>query len=166
MMRFMPRLPMRGIVFYRWTAFAPFALPVAGLLVAKPLALLGLPGAEAMATIFGFLLVAASLGGLPYLITAGIVLWRLRRATVDAHRRAAWVIPLPYTALLGVLGFAVSYAESGTGLLEAAGIAMTWALCGLGFGYAYVILIQSLFGRLSRKGVVCGDDRPPADRDG
>ncbi len=130
---------MHGVVFYRLAVFAPFALPVAGLLLTAPLSLIGLPGANAAVTIFGFLFVAAWIGGLPYLVTAGIVLWRLRRASATAHQHAAWLIPLPYSALLGLIGFVVSITEVGTGAFAAIGIGAAWALCGLSFGYAYVI---------------------------
>ena len=153
-MRYLPRPPIAGATYFRLAACVPFALPIAGLIPSQALALLGLPGADAVATLFGALLVAAWIGGLPYLLGAALVLWRVRHASGAAHARAAWWLPLPYGVLVFAAFLGIALTEAGTGRASAVRIAAIWGACGLGFGYGYVLLAQTGYRMLKRKGRV------------
>ena len=145
---------MDGATYFRLAACAPFALPLAGLIPSQGLALLGLPGADAVATLFGLLLAAAWIGGLPYLLGAALVLWKLRHASGAAHARAAWWLPLPYGVLVFAAFLGIALTESGTGRASAVRIAAIWGASGLGFGYGYVLPAQTGYRMLKRKGRV------------
>ena len=143
---------MRTRTFYRLACLAPFLVPLAGVVLGGLLTLLRIPGAQPVTTAFGFLAVAAWIGGLPYLVTTAIMLWRLRRAPGAAYARAIWLVPLPFAAILGLMFLAFALGESGTGIAKAAGIAGLWAACGLGLGYAYVALVAWAERALRRRG--------------
>lgn len=153
-MRYLPPPPIRGATYFRLAACAPFALPIVGLIPSQVLALLGLPGAEAVATLFGALLVVAWIGGLPYLLGASLVLWKLRHASGAAHARAAWWLPLPYGVLMFAAFLGIALTEAGTGRASAVRIAAIWGACGLGFGYGYMLLAQIGYRMLNRKGML------------
>ena len=153
-----PRFQIRGTSYFRLAAFAPFILPIALLAIALPFQLIGVPGANGVVGLSAVLLAAALLGGLPYLLTAAFAFWKLRHASAAAHARAAWWLPLPYALVLGAVYLAFALGEGGSTPASSLGFAAAWGACGLGFGYAYVLLAQTLYKRLLRSGLVSGED--------
>jgi hypothetical protein len=73
-------------------------------------------------------------GGIPYVVFAIGVLWRLRRQPASAYRNFSTVAPLVYSFVL----FAYCLLLGGPG---AAVIFLPWAL---GLGYSYVALAHAL----------------------
>jgi hypothetical protein len=132
-------------------------LPVVAPLVLAPVAALAtwtggraLGGIGVIVALFVWAPVPA---GIPYLLFAAAVLWRLRAEPAEAYRRFSFVAPLLFAALLWVW-FAVWLPPSESSLVERLVFCAAWAAFAVPMGYAYVALAHGLRGLLHRLGVV------------
>jgi len=86
--------------FWQATTLLPIVVPVA----CWPL-LHGVAGTffDFLSPIFALLLASIFVGGVPYLLVAGALLWMLRHREVDTYRRLSFVAPLTFAAALFVI---------------------------------------------------------------
>jgi hypothetical protein len=153
--------------FLRLAAWLPIVLPLPIAVVAVSTPIPRYTGEPAYPLLTGYAVMTALvlmyslfIGGLPYLLYAGVALWRLRHQSAAAHRRFARYAPLQFAALLGglALAYTVFVADVRWSAIDSLANAAGFAAFALVFGYAYVLIVELLRRVLLRVGCIEGSD--------
>jgi len=148
----MARLTEKG--FYRLCVALPLVVP----LLLAPLAIVASYGGggavgSALAIAVGVLGWSVLAAGIPYVVLAAILLWRLRAEPAEVYHRFSLRAPLVFTAFLWVW-FAVSLPCSDLTLGGRVALSAAFAAPAVPVGYAYVALAHLLLALLRRRGAV------------
>jgi hypothetical protein len=127
----------RPETYYRTSLALPIVLP---LLVAGPGLLTS--GMDGMSSGFGgFLGMSLVFGGVPYLVTAGILLFLMRRMDARGMARLTWLAPLLMLPVAWACWYAFS-AVTNDRMTGEAGMMLLLSGFVLAFGYAYVVAVH------------------------
>ncbi len=135
--------------FYRWSLVVPVVVPLAAVLAGRVLGVGDTPGPVLM--VGSILAFSLAIGGIPYALFAVLMAAYLGDKSAAECRKASYLAPLTY---MPVQALYVIVIGGGQALLVFGG----WAL---GFGYAYVVLVNVLRWLLQAKGVLPRE--PPAE---
>jgi hypothetical protein len=123
-----------------------------------------------LSPIFALLSVSLFVGGIPYVLVAGVLLWILRHREADAYRRLSFIAP-PVFAVVLFLAFSI-YAFFGTtpggDLRGALFVGAFYAAFAIPVGYLYVCLAHGVYWILARRGYLAarGAAQQAAEADG
>lgn len=154
---------MRGRTYFRWAFALPLVLPAVLFLIAKLIQqIVGTNEPTLLWHAAGLLVAPLLVAGIPYVLFYAGVLWWSRSKTTDDLWRFAWVSPLVFAVLFVAVSITFGVvAHPGGGLSWLAdgglkGIGIFVLFC-LGFGYAYVALIQGGYYALRHVGRIEAD---------
>jgi len=156
---------MRGRTYFRWAFALPLVLPAVMFSIAKLIQqIAGTDEPTVLLHAAGFLIAPLLVAGIPYVLFYIGVLWWSRSKTGEDLRRFTWTSPLVFTVVFTAFFITVGvgmHPTSGSSWLMDDGIsgAGIFALFCLGFGYAYVALIQGGYYALQRTGRIQVDEK-------
>ena len=129
--------------FFQISAGLPLLLPVVFFPVAVLAHHMDLPFAEGLVDVAAILTMSVFLGGVPYLVFGGVVLWFLWQKPAKTYRWFSLVAPVIYSVFLYVAALLVPWGPSWV-LGDISAAAPYLAAWGLGLGYVYVLIVHLL----------------------
>ncbi len=146
--------------YYRCSLAVPLLVPLGALAVRAAAGTLDWEAGSA-----GLLALTLVFGGVPYLLTAALLLWRMRGMDAARMARLSWFAPLlmaAVTVACAALYLALGFRETADfdggamGLIALSGVAALMAFASLVFGYAYVALVHAALALLRALRLVRG----------
>jgi hypothetical protein len=142
--------------FYRLSLALPLAVP----LLVAPLLFLTAKLPEWLAWVALYTTFSGIIGGLPYLLLIGLLLWWARGKSDSQFKRALALLPilmLPVVSVMLILALLTEAWLRPANALPFSDAVLMWlglVLFILGFGYFYVVLVFSAAFVLKRRGVL------------
>ena len=144
--------------YFRWSIWSPVLIPIiwlGTLYVAR-----GVGMRPGVGTVASVLFMSALIGGVPYLVFAAILAWKLRRAPLIKLQRFSLLAPLAYAALLFLIVAAASLLDlSRYGILQPFVPALYYAGWAIAVGYIYVAVVHIMYFVLRWLGVFDASSR-------
>lgn len=150
--------------YFRWSIWSPLFVPLVVVGVTAAANKAGL-GPQNLGPLVGFLAMSFLVGGVPYLVFAGVGAWLYRRASAQRLRAASLYAPLAFGLFVFIVAAVWSFPDLGQyGLSQPFFLGLVYAMWSIGVGYVYVLLVHVTFGALTRMGLIaCHQKGPTSD---
>ncbi len=139
--------------YYQLSLAVPIVLPVCAYVLFW--SLWGKDGPRLLGSITMLLATSVSVGGLTYVLFAGVVLFALRRKSASDFHRYSLIAPVHYAVALAASCILSVLVEVGVGAMaDALGAAIFLGVCAVLLGYVYVGLTHVARSALQSAGIL------------